>query len=182
MALGLLVLALWIRFPDSTVFLAQLRQMFGWIFPNEVTLEGFWALPANDAVFRLPAELYQRGVKIAFASYDAHNARNLPYAAADRLAHEGIDVEVIDPRTIAPLDTGTIIESVRRTGHLLIVDEAGQVALADALGVLPSAPRAIALGDTGADTQAALVKQLEAGERHEKSKLNEVLRDHGAAL
>jgi 2-oxoisovalerate dehydrogenase E1 component len=44
-------------------------------------------------------------------------------AAADRLAQEGIDVEVIDPRTIAPLDTATIRESVRRTGHLLIVDE-----------------------------------------------------------
>ena len=28
--------------------------MFGWIFPNEVSLEGFWALPFNDAVFRLP--------------------------------------------------------------------------------------------------------------------------------
>lgn len=34
-----------------------------------------------DAVFRLPAELAKRGVKIAFASYDAHNVRNLPYAA-----------------------------------------------------------------------------------------------------
>ncbi len=34
-----------------------------------------------DAVFRMPAELAKRGVKIAFASYDAHQARNLPYAA-----------------------------------------------------------------------------------------------------
>jgi imidazolonepropionase-like amidohydrolase len=34
-----------------------------------------------DAVYKLPAELYKRGVKIAFASYEAHNARNLPYAA-----------------------------------------------------------------------------------------------------
>jgi imidazolonepropionase-like amidohydrolase len=34
-----------------------------------------------DAVYRLPAELYNRGVKIAFASYDAHAVRNLPYAA-----------------------------------------------------------------------------------------------------
>ena len=28
--------------------------MFGWVFPNEVSLEGFWSLPNNDAVFRLP--------------------------------------------------------------------------------------------------------------------------------
>jgi imidazolonepropionase-like amidohydrolase len=34
-----------------------------------------------DAVYKLPGELYKRGVKIAFASYDAHAVRNLPYAA-----------------------------------------------------------------------------------------------------
>jgi len=34
-----------------------------------------------DAVYSLPAELQKRGVKIAFASFDAHNARNLPYQA-----------------------------------------------------------------------------------------------------
>jgi imidazolonepropionase-like amidohydrolase len=34
-----------------------------------------------DAVYSLPAELYKRGVKIAFASVDAHNSRNLPYQA-----------------------------------------------------------------------------------------------------
>jgi len=34
-----------------------------------------------DAVYSLPAQLDKRGVKIAFASYDAHNARNLPYQA-----------------------------------------------------------------------------------------------------
>ena len=34
-----------------------------------------------DAVYSLPAQLYKRGVKIALASYDSHNARNLPYAA-----------------------------------------------------------------------------------------------------
>ena len=34
-----------------------------------------------DAVYSLPAQLYKRGVKIAFASYDAHAVRNLPYAA-----------------------------------------------------------------------------------------------------
>ena len=53
-ALALLVFALWFTSPSTGVFLGQLRQMFGWIFPNEVSLEGFWALPFNDAVFRLP--------------------------------------------------------------------------------------------------------------------------------
>jgi 2-oxoisovalerate dehydrogenase E1 component len=44
--------------------------------------------------------------------------------AADSLASGGISVELIDPRTIAPLDADTILRSVAKTGRLLIVDEA----------------------------------------------------------
>lgn len=44
--------------------------------------------------------------------------------ASELLASEGISVEVIDPRTIAPLDMQSIIHSVTKTGRLLIVDEA----------------------------------------------------------
>jgi len=43
--------------------------------------------------------------------------------AGAQLAEEGISVEVIDPRTLAPLDIDTILESLRKTGRLLIVDE-----------------------------------------------------------
>jgi 2-oxoisovalerate dehydrogenase E1 component len=43
--------------------------------------------------------------------------------ACDELAAEGISVELIDPRTISPLDIETILRSVARTGRLLIVDE-----------------------------------------------------------
>jgi len=45
-------------------------------------------------------------------------------AAAEEMARSGIDVEVIDLRTVAPLDTATIIESVSRTGRLLVAHEA----------------------------------------------------------
>jgi 2-oxoisovalerate dehydrogenase E1 component len=44
-------------------------------------------------------------------------------AAAEKLRSEGIAVEVIDPRTVSPLDTETILKSVAKTGRLLIVDE-----------------------------------------------------------
>lgn len=44
-------------------------------------------------------------------------------AAADHLAAEGVSVEVIDPRTLVPLDTETIRQSVQKTGRLIIVDE-----------------------------------------------------------
>jgi pyruvate dehydrogenase E1 component beta subunit len=44
-------------------------------------------------------------------------------AAATTLASEGIECEIIDPRTTSPLDVDTIVESVERTGRLVIVDE-----------------------------------------------------------
>jgi 2-oxoisovalerate dehydrogenase E1 component len=44
-------------------------------------------------------------------------------AAADRLSKDGIDVEVIDLRTLVPLDKNAIVESVAKTGRLLVVDE-----------------------------------------------------------
>ena len=45
-------------------------------------------------------------------------------AAADRLAGEGIEAEVIDPRTLVPLDIDAIVESVRRTNRLVVAHEA----------------------------------------------------------
>jgi len=45
-------------------------------------------------------------------------------AAAEKLAREGIEVEVIDPRTLVPLDTALIIQSVKKTEHVVIVQEA----------------------------------------------------------
>jgi 2-oxoisovalerate dehydrogenase E1 component len=44
--------------------------------------------------------------------------------ACDRLAGQGASVELIDPRTVSPLDGDTILSSVRKTGRLLVVDEA----------------------------------------------------------
>jgi acetoin:2,6-dichlorophenolindophenol oxidoreductase subunit beta len=44
--------------------------------------------------------------------------------AAEALAAEGIEAEVIDPRTLVPLDRKTILDSVSRTGRLIVVDEA----------------------------------------------------------
>jgi pyruvate dehydrogenase E1 component beta subunit len=44
-------------------------------------------------------------------------------AAAESLASEGVSAEVIDPRTLAPLDTETILQSVEKTGRLVVVDQ-----------------------------------------------------------
>lgn len=48
-----------------------------------------------------------------------HQAMNMAVALAD----EGISVEVVDPRTLVPLDIDTIVASVNKTGRLLIVEE-----------------------------------------------------------
>lgn len=47
-------------------------------------------------------------------------------AAAQELAQANISAEVIDPRTLVPLDTETILRSVRKTGRLVVIDEACQ--------------------------------------------------------
>ena len=48
--------------------------------------------------------------------------------AADVLAASGISAEVIDLRTLAPLDIGTLTASARKTGHVVVVDEAPKFA------------------------------------------------------
>jgi len=44
--------------------------------------------------------------------------------AAEVLEKEGIDIEIVDPRTLVPLDEETIIESVKKTGRVIVVHEA----------------------------------------------------------
>ena len=44
--------------------------------------------------------------------------------AAELLAAEGVEVEVVDPRSVQPLDTATLVESARRTNRVLVVHEA----------------------------------------------------------
>jgi len=62
--------------------------------------------PGRDVTVVAVAEMVQRTLK-----------------ASETLAGEGVSVELIDPRTIAPLDMDTILHSVGKTGRLLIVDE-----------------------------------------------------------
>jgi acetoin:2,6-dichlorophenolindophenol oxidoreductase subunit beta len=65
-----------------------------------------------------------RDVTVVALAWLVHEA----LAAAEELEHEGISVEVIDPRTLVPLDSGAIRASVRKTGRLVIADEAGPTA------------------------------------------------------
>ena len=76
-------------------------------------------------------------------------------AAAETLAGEGIAAEVIDPRTLEPLDTATILASVAKTGHLVLVDQA-------TLHASASAVIAAEIAEQGFSSLKAPIKQVTA--------------------
>ena len=90
--------------------------------------------------------------------------------AAEQLEQEGTSVEVVDPRTLHPLDHDTIITSVEKTGRLVVVDEArrscslGSEIVArvstDSFGALRAAPRIVANPDVHIPFAPELERQV----------------------
>ncbi len=72
-------------------------------------------VPFGQAAIRRPG----KDLTIFAIAFMVHRALE----AAEILAREGIEAEVIDPRTLAPLDIETVLASVHKTGRLLVVDE-----------------------------------------------------------
>ncbi|MEM7582515.1 MAG: dehydrogenase E1 component subunit alpha/beta [Acidobacteriota bacterium] len=84
-------------------------------------------LPEADEVAELGVAAVRRpGVDLTMVGYGAAVWTCLE--AAETLAEEGFDVEVIDLRTLVPLDEATVLASVRRTGRALVVHEAQETA------------------------------------------------------
>ena len=80
--------------------------------------------PVPEAPYRIPfgvAKVRREGSDVTVVAIAAMVERALE--ASERLAAAGTSVEVIDPRTLSPLDTETIIGSVEKTGALVVVDE-----------------------------------------------------------
>lgn len=77
---------------------------------------GDWRVPLGKA------EVKRKGRHLTIIALSIMVPRAL--AVADRLAQEGIEAEVIDPRTLRPLDEETLVDSVCNTGRVLIVQEA----------------------------------------------------------
>src|SRR6187431_1719124 len=67
------------------------------------------------------ARIAREGRDLTIVSYSAMTQESL--AAAEELAREGLEIEVVDLRTVKPLDTDTVLASVARTGRLLCVGE-----------------------------------------------------------
>ncbi len=85
--------------------------------------------PVPDGEYTIPlgqADVKREGsdVTVVALAWLVHES----LAAAEELAKEGISVEIVDPRSLVPLDAETIRNSVRKTGRLVIADEAGPTA------------------------------------------------------
>ncbi len=113
-AKGLLKAA--IRDPNPVVFLEN-EILYGSSGP--VPLDDNWVLPIGKA------RIARSGSDVTIVSF----ARGMVYAleAADKLAEDGISAEVIDLRSLRPLDIETILASVRKTNRIVTVEEAWPV-------------------------------------------------------
>ncbi len=158
-------------------------QGLGWMTPNPHATghvpEEPYTIPFGQA------EVKRRGKDLTIVSVALMVHRSLD--AAEKLAQEGIEAEVIDLRTLVPLDTATLVDSVKKTHRVLIVDEdyrsygmSGELAavLAEqALDYLDAPPKRLAVPDTpipysrpmeqfvmpSVDKIAAAARQLVAG-------------------
>ena len=93
--------------------------------------------------------------------------------AAERLSREGIEVEIVDPRTLNPFDRETIVESVKKTGACIVVEEAyrtlgvgaeiGAMLLEDALPYMDKPFKRLAIPDVPIPTSQHLVDAIVPG-------------------
>jgi len=138
-AKGLLINA--IRDDDPVIYLEHL-----------VLLDTSGPVPENDYVVPFgKAEIARPGKDVTVVAIG--RMRLFAMQAAEELAKEGIDVEVVDPQTLSPLDESTILESVKKTHRLVAVDESNPrcsvandivtLAAQQAFAYLDSAPRTV---------------------------------------
>jgi 2-oxoisovalerate dehydrogenase E1 component len=139
---GLLKTAL--RSPDPVIFLEH-RALLGL---NGPVPEGEYSIPFGEAA------IVREGSDMTIVAISAMLPKCLEAARA--LEAEGISLEVIDPRTVAPLDIGTIRRSVKKTGRLLIVEE-------DYEPCSVAAEIAARVGDESFDDLDAPIRRLHCG-------------------
>jgi pyruvate/2-oxoglutarate/acetoin dehydrogenase E1 component len=109
-----------IRDDDPIVYMFHKRLMgIGWMPAPEGP-----KTPVPDEPYTIPfgeADVKREGSDVTIVTLGLHVHRSLE--AAETLADDGIDTSVIDLRTLTPLDTETVLSSVRETGRLVVVDE-----------------------------------------------------------
>jgi pyruvate dehydrogenase E1 component beta subunit len=158
-AKGLMIAA--IKDPDPVVFIDD-----RWLYSQtESVPETAYEVPIGKGIVRKEG----RDLTLAAVSYMAFEAGK----AVDALTREGIDVELIDVRTVKPLDTDLLLTSVRKTGRLVIADggwrtcgfsaEALAITVENCYQNLKSAPIRVSLPDSPAPASAFLEKAYYPG-------------------
>jgi pyruvate dehydrogenase E1 component beta subunit len=97
---------------ENPVIFFESEQSYG--DPCELPDEGY-LIPIGKA------DIKRAGKDVTIVSYN--KMMKIALASAEELAKEGIDAEVIDLRTIRPLDLETIVQSVKKTNRLVVIDE-----------------------------------------------------------
>ncbi len=103
--------------PDPVVFLEPLR---GYRAGRAEVPEGHYTVPIGKAT------VARKGTDVTIVAWSAMVAVTLE--AAEMLSDEGIEAEVVDLRTLSPFDADTIVHSVEKTGHAVVVHEAPRTA------------------------------------------------------
>src|SRR5947209_4674652 len=101
-----------IRDPNIVIFLEH-KALYN---RQDMVPSGDWQVPLGKA------DVKRKGKHLTIIALSIMVHRAL--AVAERLAEAGIEAEVIDPRTLRPLDEETLVNSAYKTGHVLIVHEA----------------------------------------------------------
>lgn len=147
-----------IRLDNPVIYFEHklLYQMRGEVADGEVLT------PFGQAVVR------REGEAVTIVAWQDMLRRAL--AAAERLSQEGIEVEIVDPRTLNPFDRETIIESVKKTGACMVVEEAyrtlgvgaeiGALLVEEALPYLDKPFKRLAIPDVPIPTSQHLVDAI----------------------
>jgi len=134
-------------------------------FEHKVLLDTSGEVPEESYVVPLgKAEIARKGKNVTVVALG--RMRLFALQAAEELAKDGIDVEVVDPQSISPLDESTILESVKKTRRLVVVDEDNpmcsmadtivRVATTQAFDYLDAAPKTVTAPHTPVPFSAPL--------------------------
>jgi pyruvate dehydrogenase E1 component beta subunit len=106
-----------IRDDDPVVFFEDMKL---WTLKEDVSSDPDFLIPIGKA------DIKRTGDDVTIVAIGG--AMRPVLEAASRLAQKGISAEVVDPRTLKPLDMETVLRSVAKTGHLVLVENAHRVA------------------------------------------------------
>lgn len=109
--------------------------------------EGYYTIPLGKA------DVKREGTDLTIVAIGKQV--NTALTAADQLSHKGIDVEVVDPRSLSPFDEETMLSSVEKTNRLIVIDEANpRCSIATDIAAL--------VADKGFDMLDAPIKRITA--------------------